>query len=171
MSPSEPGSGEAKGRPVWDRVCPGLAGSLAPGVSLDEASGDECVPPGVRELVSVPVSAAEVTGTLFAIGLTPAGVSEEAGLSGERLVLAQLLPAWPLPVTVIPVGTVRRWVTGPRLASVVSLGEVPLWGLLFRVGSPGTSTAGEGLTAVSATFDATLGFASSCRVCRTSLVN
>lgn len=39
MSRSEPGSGEAKGRPVWDRLSLGLAGSLESGVSLDEVSG------------------------------------------------------------------------------------------------------------------------------------
>lgn len=121
------------------------------------------------ELASVPVSAAEVTGALFTV--TPVCISEEAGLSGEGLVLAKLLAALLLPVTVTPVGTVRRWVTGPCLASVVSPGEVPLGGLLFRVGSPGTSTAGEGLTAVSVTFDATPRFVSVCRVCWASPVN
>lgn len=38
-SPSEPGSGEAEGRPVLDRVSPGLVRSLESGVTLAEVSG------------------------------------------------------------------------------------------------------------------------------------
>lgn len=38
LSPSELGSGGAKGRPTWDGVSPGLIGSLESGVSPDEVS-------------------------------------------------------------------------------------------------------------------------------------
>lgn len=54
---------------------------------------------------------------------------------------------------------------------MVSLSEVPLGALLFGVGSPGTSAAGEGLTAVSVTLDATPGFVSVHHVCQAPLAD
>lgn len=99
------------------------------------------------------------------------GVSDEVVLSGGGPVVALLLPVLLLPVTVTPVGTVCQWVMGSPLASMASLGEVPLGGLLFRAESPGTSSGGEGLTAVSMMFDATPGFVSVHRACRGSPVD